>query len=606
MDPQVVETNVSTPLVANEFRRINYSFDGWSTNPDGTGEKYADQGSIRATDDVTLYAVWEQIAYAITYDANGGGGTQMAQQNVPIGNTATIRECAYNPKPGEVFAYWQEILRAEGEKADNGIYHPGDRIVPSRDLALEAVWREKLVISYYPGQGSGSYNEGEAPMDVDTEVKTAEEAGFTPPSGETFAYWQDDAGNRYYAGQKYQFHANTRLTAIWASSCTITFNSNGGTGSMPSQTAPSGVEVTLNANRYTRSDYIFKYWTKTKSDPYPGKRPEEVTSSDVYKDGTGITVVQDLTLYAQWYKTAIARGSVMISGEVTGLDDFAVWGETLTAYVNDPVLKSGFNYSWMVDGVEVKSGPDNTYQVKQEDYGKTVICVVSHPQATNEVDSNTKIVGTYTEDEDLMIINRGDSNYPYSKYAYIYGVVPGTTYYKDGREYRVPASAADGVMEISVPGTYTFGYATYYIENWYTVGYDVDTSGSGTVTMKNGTVTLTSTTYTNDIRHLVNTVWLVREGSATDLNITMKPASSTYVHWSLNGGAYSSSSTEVSRRLGTITQPMFFTIVFNKSSSSPRTGDMSHLGVWSTLCFSSLVGAASLIGSSRRRKKNRG
>lgn len=612
MDNQVVESGVSTALTANSFKRVNYSFEGWTTNPDGTGDKYADEGVINTLTDVTLYAVWKQIAYAITYDANGGGGDQMAQQNVAIGNTATIRECAYNPKPGEVFAYWQEIrlydmtTAPEGSSEHGDIYYPGEKIIPTKDLPLKAVWVDELVLSYYPGEGSGTYNEGEVPKGVPTYVKTAAEAKFTAPANATFAYWQDESGNKYYEDVQYKFEQNTKLTAIWAPACTITYNKNASDakGTMANQTAPSGVEVTLHDNNFTRSEYIFKYWTKTKSDPYPNKRPEDVSSSDVYKDGTSITVTQDTNLYAQWYKTAITKDAVKITGEVTGLDDFAVWGEYLTAVVNDPVLKSGFTYTWLVDGNPAKSGEDNTYLVRQEDYGKTIVCVVSHPQATNEVESNTKIVGTYAESDDLIIINNGNDSYPYSKYAYVYGVVPGTTFYKDGKAYLVPEAAKDGYMEIGIPGTYTFGHATYYIENWYTVGYEVDTSGGGTVTMKNGATTLTSSTKTSDIQHFTGTIWLVRDGSATDLNITMKPASSTYVHWAINGGSYSSSGTEVSRRLGTINQPMLFSIVFNKSSSSPKTGDMSQLGMWSALCFSSLVGAAGLIGSSKKRRKN--
>lgn len=600
MDVQAVTANEPTKLNANAFTRINYEFEGWTTNPDGTGDRYADQGTVTTDKTLTLYAVWKQIAYAITYDANGGGGTQMAQQNVPIGNTATIRDNAYNAKPGQVFAYWED---------QNGTqYNPGDKIEPTADLALKAIWVEKLEIYYYPGEGSGSYNKGEAPKDVPTDIKTASEAKFTAPAGATFAYWQDGNGNRYYEGKQYTFSENTSLTAVWAPAITITFNKNASdaAGTMAAQTVGSGVETALNANRFSRSDYIFKYWTKTKSDPYPGQDPNNVSSSDVYKDGTNITVNQNTTLYAQWYKTAITQNAAAITGELTGLDDFAVWGETLTALVNDPVLKSGFNYNWLVDGNSVKEGTDNTYEVRKEDYGKTIICEVTHPQATNKVESNTKIVGTYAEDEDLIIINNGDPDYPYSKYAYVYGVVPGATFTKDGRDYLVPDDA-DGYMEIAYPGVYTFGYATYTIENWYTVGYEVDNSGSGTVTMKNGSTTLTSnvpSSMRDDIQYYANNVWLVRQGSVTDLSITMKPASSTYVHWNVNGGNYSSSATEVTRRLGNINQPILFTIVFNKSSSSPKTGDMSHLGMWSALCFTSLAGAAATIGASRKRRKS--
>ena len=600
MDVQAVTANEPTKLNANAFNRINYEFEGWTTNPDGTGDRYADQGTVTTDKTLTLYAKWKQIAYAITYDANGGGGTQMAQQNVTIGNTATIRDNAYNAKPDEVFAYWED---------QNGThYNPGDKIEPTADIALKAIWVDKLTIGYYPGEGGGGYNAGEAPKGVPTDIKTASEAKFTAPAGATFAYWQDGSGNKYYEGKQYTFSENTSLTAVWAPAITITFNKNASdaTGTMANQTVGSGVETTLNANRFSRSDYIFKYWTKTKSDPYPGQNPNNVTSSDVYKDGTNITVNQNTTLYAQWYKTAITQNAVAITGELTGLDDFAVWGETLTAAVNDPVLKSGFNYNWLVDGNSVKDGTDNTYDVKKEDYGKTIICEVTHPQATNKVESNTKIVSTYAEDEDLIIINNGDPNYPYSKYAYVYGVVPGTTFTKDGRNYLVPDDA-NGYMEIAYPGVYTFGYATYNIENWYTVGYEVDSSGSGTVTMKNGSTTLTSnvpTSMREDIQYYANNVWIVRQGSVTDLNITMKPASSTYVHWNVNGGTYSSSATEVTRRLGNINQPILFTIVFNKSSSSPKTADMSHLGMWSALCFTSLAGAAGTIGASRKRRKS--
>ena len=122
MEPQVVETNVSTPLTANSFKRINYQFEGWTTNADGSGDKYADEGNITAMGDLTLYAKWKKIACAITYDRNDPhtGGDQMPQQNVSIGNTATIRECAYTPVPGEVFAYWQD--------QDGNKYYPNDKI----------------------------------------------------------------------------------------------------------------------------------------------------------------------------------------------------------------------------------------------------------------------------------------------------------------------------------------------------------------------------------------------------------------------------------------------------------------------------------------------
>ena len=73
----------------------------------------------------------------------------------------------------------------------------------------------------------------------------------------------------------------------------------------------------------------------------------------------------------------------------------------------------------------------------------------------------------------------------------------------------------------------------------------------------------------------------------------------------------SSSSSNVSRSYSTnpdkngnwIRMPMMWSIIFSGSSTSPRTADESHLGLWSALCLISLTGAATILGKTYRRKK---
>jgi len=52
-------------LTANAFTRTGYTFDGWNTKADGSGDKYADRATVKnltakANDKVTLYAQWSK------------------------------------------------------------------------------------------------------------------------------------------------------------------------------------------------------------------------------------------------------------------------------------------------------------------------------------------------------------------------------------------------------------------------------------------------------------------------------------------------------------------------------------------------------------------
>lgn len=64
-------------LTASAFTRTGYTFDGWNTKADGSGNAYTDKQSVKnlsATQDatVTLYAQWKATVYNITYNLDGG------------------------------------------------------------------------------------------------------------------------------------------------------------------------------------------------------------------------------------------------------------------------------------------------------------------------------------------------------------------------------------------------------------------------------------------------------------------------------------------------------------------------------------------------------
>ena len=70
---------------------------------------------------------------------------------------------------------------------------------------------------------------------------------------------------------------------------TVTFNANGGTGTMSAQTFTEGEAQTLTRNAFTYDGYAFSGWNTVQGG-----------SGASYTDGQSITVNSDMTLYAQW------------------------------------------------------------------------------------------------------------------------------------------------------------------------------------------------------------------------------------------------------------------------------------------------------------------
>ena len=79
------------------------------------------------------------------------------------------------------------------------------------------------------------------------------------------------------------------LYAMWKSNAyTISYNANGGSGSITSQEVQAGSSATLADNAFTRSNYYFKGWATSSG------------GSVAYRTNQSITPTGDMTLYAVW------------------------------------------------------------------------------------------------------------------------------------------------------------------------------------------------------------------------------------------------------------------------------------------------------------------
>lgn len=107
-------------LTENAFTRTGYTFTGWNSKADGTGTPYADKQEVvnlTATRDavVTMYAQWQPITYNVSFDKNGGTGTDMIDQKFIYDTAQPLFENAYTRK-GYNFKEWTTKADGTGDK----------------------------------------------------------------------------------------------------------------------------------------------------------------------------------------------------------------------------------------------------------------------------------------------------------------------------------------------------------------------------------------------------------------------------------------------------------------------------------------------------------
>ena len=130
--------------------------------------------------------------------------------------------------------------------------------------------------------------------------------GFTAPDGQEFKAWEI-GGIEYNAGDDYVVLGNTEIKALWKDSAvipttfTITFNANGGTGSMEPVTIEEGSRYPLPACGFIPPvNMQFSGWALS-------------SGGSVIADGA-IMVTSNITLYAIWEPVPVNEFVVFFDG----------------------------------------------------------------------------------------------------------------------------------------------------------------------------------------------------------------------------------------------------------------------------------------------------
>ena len=232
----------------------------------------------------------------ISFDPNGGTGT-MKPMRVKAGVGYTLPECTFTPPEGKEFAGWLAV--------NGNVYPAGHDVFSTYDQSLKATWKDKEVtevtISFDPNGGTGTMQ----PMKVKSgENFTLPECTFTPPEGKEFAGWLAVNGTVYPAGDIAFSTTDTVLKATWkdkeAAEVTISFDPNGGTGTMQPMKVKSGENFTLPECTFTPPEgKEFAGWLAVNGTVYPAGNV--VTSSidqsfkATWKDTAEVDVTQMFT-----------------------------------------------------------------------------------------------------------------------------------------------------------------------------------------------------------------------------------------------------------------------------------------------------------------------
>ncbi|MEN9714641.1 MAG: hypothetical protein RJA35_108, partial [Actinomycetota bacterium] len=169
---QAITTNGATALsslTALGFTNTGSHFVGWNTKADGTGVSYTDQQSVTLADDLTVYAIWAQDNYTLTYasplSTSGTVPTDSAVHHyndvfAPVANPGALI------RPGYTFAGWS--LMANGSGTLYG-YSGGSFNFPAGNTTLYAAWTPlTYTITYNANGATGAASRGGSSVQTDT------------------------------------------------------------------------------------------------------------------------------------------------------------------------------------------------------------------------------------------------------------------------------------------------------------------------------------------------------------------------------------------------------------------------------------------------------
>ncbi len=342
----------------------------------------ADGAELKVGEEASLY-VYDQDEWSknyvytggnsgyvpVLYSPSGKGARSLADAQINVAGTLTSAGSIYTTESGANICsnsagkYFQEsapgtgtityqadqaksemckipITPAKLRNADDSYTETAASEVGDTYVYANGKWALKgneIAITFDPNGGAGSME----PMSVNPGVGNKLTDNTFTRENYTFNGWNtaaDGTGKTYADGEIVNFSADTTLYAQWTQNPVITFDANGGKGTMGTQTVKPNEATALTANSFTRADYDFTGWNTA----------ADGTGKD-YADKANITTNENVTLYAQWalHKYHVRwlnwDDTVLQEGDYT-CEETAAWDD----WNNDPPSRSeDENYTYV-------------------------------------------------------------------------------------------------------------------------------------------------------------------------------------------------------------------------------------------------------------------
>ena len=295
--------------------RTGYIFNSWCKDIALTNVWNFSTDTV--TSNMTLYAKWDTIKYAVTFISNGGIVT--TYDSVPYGTT--ISKPTDPTRAGYIFNSWHRNTSLTN--AWN--FNPD---VVTSGMTLYAKWdTNKFTVTFNSNNGSTVTAYNNVPYET-----TISKPNNPTRTGYIFNRWCKDISleNAWDFNTDVVISAMT-LYAKWDTiKYTVTFNSNGGNVVTAYDSIPYGTNISKPANPI-RTGYIFNSWHRN------------ITLTNVWDFNTNV-VTSAMTLYAKWDTIKYAVTFISNGDIVTTYD--SVPYRTTMSKPTDPT-RTGYTFnSW--------------------------------------------------------------------------------------------------------------------------------------------------------------------------------------------------------------------------------------------------------------------
>jgi len=355
-DQQIALTDIATG-----FARDGYRFTGWNVSPTGSGTTYTNGASVinLLSNDgktVTLYAQWEAVGHAVTYDVNNG---ETGRVYSPPSGALHVKGDAFTVagtgdtegmlRRGYTFDGWNTAAKRDSDEVE---YAFGSTFtMPDEDVILYAHWTPvTYTVEFYGGAWDATVD---AAAGLPTTVSVAygdqvDVRNRFVRAGNHWVGWRiEGASDESLTGVTteaplynltYHQGATVRLYALWdAERVKVEFASDGKGGSMggaDSQTAWYGGHADYSlVDVVPDTGYYLSGWTAYYTD---GEGVQHQVTPDLGAEGpASYQIIGPTVFIAHWSQALTVTYQKGVHGAFTSgsADDAATEGSTYFGHV---------------------------------------------------------------------------------------------------------------------------------------------------------------------------------------------------------------------------------------------------------------------------------